>query len=62
VKQSSKDIPEIVDSISKVEHKGIPSWVEVDTVNLTGKVLNIPSREDLQLPIQEQLIVELYSK
>jgi small subunit ribosomal protein S4 len=62
VKQSSKDIPEVVDSISKVEHRGIPSWVEVDTVNLTGKVLNIPSREDLQLPVQEQLIVELYSK
>ncbi len=62
IKQSSKDIPEIVDSISKIEHRGIPSWVEVDTVNLTGKVLNIPSREDLQLPIQEQLIVELYSK
>jgi len=62
VKQSSKNIPEIVDSISKVEHRGIPSWVEVDTVNFTGKVLNIPSREDLQLPVQEQLIVELYSK
>ena len=62
VKQASKDIPEIVDSISKIEHRGIPSWVEVDTGNLTGKVLNIPSREDLQLPVQEQLIVELYSK
>jgi small subunit ribosomal protein S4 len=62
VKQSSKEIPEIVDSISKVEHRGIPSWVEVDAVNLKGKVLNIPSREELQLPVQEQLIVELYSK
>ena len=62
VKQSSKDIPEIVDSVSRVEHRGIPPWVEVDTVNLTGKVLNVPSREDLQLPVQEQLIVELYSK
>lgn len=62
VKQSSKEIPEIVDSISKVEHKGIPSWVEVDAVNLKGKVLNIPAREELQLPVQEQLIVELYSK
>ncbi len=62
VKQSSKEIPEIVDSISKVEHRGIPSWVEVDTLNLTGKVLHIPSREEIQLPVQEQLIVELYSK
>jgi len=62
VKQSSKEIPEIVNSISKVEHRGIPSWVEVDAVNLTGKVLHIPSREEIQLPVQEQLIVELYSK
>lgn len=62
VKQSSKEIPEIVDSISKVEHRGIPSWIEIDTEKLTGKVLDIPSREELLLPIQEQLIVELYSK
>jgi small subunit ribosomal protein S4 len=62
VKQSSKEIPEIADSVSKVEHRGIPSWFEVDAANLKGKVLNIPSREELQLPVQEQLIVELYSK
>lgn len=62
VKQASKEIPEIVDSISKVEYRGIPSWLEVDTVSLKGKVLNIPSPEELQLPVQEQLIVELYSK
>jgi len=62
VKQSSRDIPEIVDSISKAKHRGMPPWVEVDTENLTGKVLNAPSREDMQLNVQEQLIVELYSK
>ncbi|NWF76142.1 MAG: 30S ribosomal protein S4 [Nitrospirae bacterium] len=62
VKESSKDIPEITDSISKSEHRGMPAWVEVDIANLRGKVLQIPSREDIQLPVQEQLIVELYSK
>ncbi len=62
VKESSKNISEIVDSISKSEHRGIPNWVEVDIANLRGKVLQIPSREDIQLPVQEQLIVELYSK
>lgn len=62
VKDSSRDMPEIIDSLSKVEHRGIPAWVEVDSVNYTGKVLRIPSRDEIQLPVQEQLIVELYSK
>ena len=62
VKESSKNIPEIVDSLSRSEHRGIPAWVEVDGVNLKGKVLRIPSRDEIQLPVQEQLIVELYSK
>jgi small subunit ribosomal protein S4 len=62
VKESSRDIPEIVDSLSKAEHRGILPWVEVDSANMKGKVLHIPSREEIQLPVQEQLIVELYSK
>jgi small subunit ribosomal protein S4 len=62
IKESSRDIPEVVDSLSKVEHRGIPAWVEVDSVNLSGKVLHIPSRDEIQLPAQEQLIVEFYSK
>jgi small subunit ribosomal protein S4 len=62
VKESSRDVPEIVDSISKAEHRGIPPWVELDSANMRGKILHIPSREEIQLPVQEQLIVELYSK
>ncbi|MEW6067793.1 MAG: 30S ribosomal protein S4 [Nitrospirota bacterium] len=62
IKESSKNIPEIIDSISKIEHRGIPSWVEVDRASLAGKVLHIPSRDEIHVPVQEQLIVELYSK
>ncbi|MFZ6016484.1 MAG: 30S ribosomal protein S4 [Nitrospirota bacterium] len=62
VKESSRDIPEINNSILKIEHRGLPTWVEVDSANFKGKVLHIPSRDEIQLPIQEQLIVELYSK
>jgi len=62
VKETSRDIPEIIDSLSKVEHRGIPAWVEVDNANFKGKVLHVPSRDEIQLPIQEKLIVELYSK
>jgi len=62
VKESSKNIPQIIDSLSKAEHRGIPAWVEVDSANLKGKVSHIPAREEIQIPVQEQLIVELYSK
>jgi small subunit ribosomal protein S4 len=62
IKESCKGMSDILDSVAKSEHRGIPSWVEVDSVNLKGKVLHIPSREEIQLPVQEQLIVELYSK
>ena len=62
LKESSKKISVVEESISKVEHRGLPSWVEMDTGNLIGKMLHTPSREEIDLPVQEQLIVELYSK
>ncbi len=45
-----------------VEERGAPSWLEADYENLKGTVIKLPQREDIQFPIQEQLIVELYSK
>ncbi|MCG2720639.1 MAG: 30S ribosomal protein S4 [Thermodesulfovibrionales bacterium] len=62
VKAASRDIPEIIDSLSKSEYRGIPGWVEVDNASFKGKVVHIPSRDEIQLPVQEQLVVELYSK
>lgn len=40
----------------------MPKWVEFDTETLTGKVIDLPKREDIDLNINEQLIIELYSK
>jgi len=40
----------------------VPAWLEADHDNLTGKVLRFPDREDIEVPVAEQLIVELYSK
>lgn len=42
--------------------RGVAAWLEADLENLKGRVLRLPERDDIQLPIQEQLIVELYSK
>ena len=50
---------EIVDV---AQQRGVPSWLELGQDKLSGKVVSIPSREDVALPVKEQLIVELYSK
>lgn len=61
-KESSKKLMAIQDSVAKAEHRGFPTWIEVDTNNLKGKILHFPSREEIPLPVQEQFIIELYSK
>ncbi len=48
--------------LETAQGRGIPGWLEVDPASFQGKVLRAPAREDIPLPIQEQLIVELYSK
>jgi len=62
LKESSKKLNIIEENIAKMEHRGLPSWLEMDTNNLKGKILQAPERDEIDLPVQEQLIVELYSK
>jgi small subunit ribosomal protein S4 len=49
-------------SVENVKGRGVPKWLELESAGLTGKVLSLPARDDVSFPIQEQLIVELYSK
>ncbi len=49
-------------SVEAVKGRGVPRWLELDSANLSAKVLALPTRDDVSFPIQEQLIVELYSK
>ena len=62
VAEKSRELQAITESLSIAEHRGFPEWVEVDAKSLTGKFTRVPSRDEIQLPVQEQLIVELYSK
>ena len=62
IKETSKKIAVVEENISKIEHRGMPGWVELDMNNLKGKVLHYPSRDEIEIPVQEQLIIELYSK
>ena len=49
-------------AIDAVVRRGIPQWLDLEKENMKGMVKEFPSREDITTPIQEQLIVELYSK
>lgn len=60
--EKSRKMPNITEALETVERRGIPSWVELDKNNLKGKVLTYPQRTDLTMSVQEQLVVELYSK
>lgn len=62
LKEVSKKLVIIEENISKIEHRGLPTWLEMDINELKGKILHSPSRDEIELPVQEQLIVELYSK
>ena len=62
VKAKDKAIKFIKDNIELSKERTIPGWLEVNQGKLEIKVLRLPEKEDIQLPIQEQLIVELYSK
>jgi len=52
----------VVEALETAQGRGVPPWLELDAENFRGKVLALPTREDIRLPIQEQLIVELYSR
>jgi len=62
LKEKSRNIQAISDSLEAVVRRGMPQWIELDKDNFKGAVTGMPAREDITLPIQEQLIVELYSK
>jgi small subunit ribosomal protein S4 len=62
VREKSRKVERILDAMETVARRGVPQWLELDKGHFRGVVKTVPSREELTMPIQEQLIVELYSK
>lgn len=62
LREKSRKVLPILDSLETVARRGIPGWLELDKDNFKGVVKTIPTREDITMPVQEQLVVELYSK
>ncbi|MBL7203874.1 MAG: 30S ribosomal protein S4 [Desulfobacteraceae bacterium] len=61
-KDKSTKVPQIVEAMETVIRRGVPDWIDVDKEKFKGTLKALPNREDLTMPIQEQLIIELYSK
>jgi small subunit ribosomal protein S4 len=62
VRGTSAQNPSIVHAMEEVKGRGIPEWLLFNAGDMTGRVQSLPTREQINLPVQEQLIVELYSK
>ncbi len=62
VREKSKKIVRILEAVEGVARRGVPQWLELDKEQLKGNVRALPTRDDITIPIQEKLIVELYSK
>jgi small subunit ribosomal protein S4 len=62
VRERSKNIARIQEAMETVARRGVPQWLEFDKANFKGTVKILPVREDLTMPVKEQLVVELYSK
>ena len=62
LKESSRSIERFKTNVEENAYHTMPRWMEFDAANMVGKIVAIPTREDVDLPIEEHLIVELYSK
>ena len=62
VKESKKDVGTIKVNVEENAARPVPEWLEKNNETLSGKVVRLASREDVDIPIEEHLIVELYSK
>jgi len=62
LREKSKKVVRVLEALEGVARRGVPQWLELDKDQMRGSMKGMPSREDITLPIQEKLIVELYSK
>jgi small subunit ribosomal protein S4 len=62
LREKSKKVVRVLEALEGVARRGVPQWLELDKDQMKGSMKGLPAREDITLPIQEKLIVELYSK
>ncbi|MFC1591536.1 30S ribosomal protein S4 [Thermodesulfobacteriota bacterium] len=62
LREKSRKIPHVKESMDIALQRGMPQWLELDGEKFEGKIIALPQRDQITMPMREQLIVELYSK
>jgi len=62
VPEGSQTVLPIQKALEGVDGRGVPAWLEMDKTRYTGRVRELPTKEEIALPVNEQLVVELYSR
>lgn len=62
VREKSRKIARIVDALESARRRGVPDWLEVNPDEFRGRLKAIPTRDEIAVPVDEKLVVELYSK
>ena len=62
VNEKKRQVARFSESLKTVERRGVPEWLTLDKEKFSGTIVRLPLRDDVTVPIHEQLIVELYSK
>jgi small subunit ribosomal protein S4 len=62
VREASRKVERILEAMRTISRRGVPQWLEIDKANFKGIVKTLPVRDELTMPVREQLVVELYSK
>lgn len=62
VREERRNVLVINEALEAVPRRGVPAWLDLDKANYEGTFKTLPTREEMNLPVQEQLVVEFYSK
>ncbi|HEY7166704.1 MAG TPA: 30S ribosomal protein S4 [Candidatus Binatia bacterium] len=62
VKEQSRQMGRVLMALEAAQRRGVPDWAELDRENFSGRIKILPTRSDITMPVNEKLIVELYSK
>jgi small subunit ribosomal protein S4 len=62
VKERSRSIVPIMSALEGVDGRGVPGWLDLDKANYAGSVRGLPAKDEIQIPVNEQLVVDLYSR
>jgi small subunit ribosomal protein S4 len=62
VRSGSREITTVLSALDAVDSRGVPAWLELDRTAFRGTVKAVPTKQDAAVPVNEQLVVELYSR